>query len=57
LALFFPLRQRPSEACCGALKLAAGDALKHGPKGIWYRDVVRSRILATPPVKDAVDGP
>lgn len=41
----------------GALKLAASDALKHGPKGIWYRDVVRSRILATSPVEDTVEGP
>ncbi len=41
----------------GALKLAAGDAFKHGPKGIWYRDVVRPRILATPPVEGTVDGP
>jgi len=41
----------------GALKLAASDAVKHGPKGLWYRDVVRSRILATPPVERTVDGP
>lgn len=41
----------------GALKLAAGDVLKHGPKGLWYRDVVRTRILSTPPVKHTVEGP
>jgi hypothetical protein len=41
----------------GALMLAAGDALKHGARGIWYRDVVRSRILATSPIEDTVEGP
>lgn len=36
----------------GALKLAVDDAIKHGARGVWYRDVVRSWILATPPVED-----
>ncbi len=39
----------------GALKFAVDDALKHGAKGIWYRDVVRPRILATPPVEGTTD--
>lgn len=39
----------------GALKLAVDDAVKHGAKGIWYRDVVRPRILQTPPIADTSD--
>ncbi len=39
----------------GALKLAVDDAVKHGAKGIWYRDVVRPRILASPPVEGTSD--
>jgi hypothetical protein len=39
----------------GAIKLVVDDAIKHGAKGIWYRDVVRSRILQTPPVEDTSD--
>ncbi len=39
----------------GAIKLAVDDAFKHGAKGIWYRDVVRPRILATPPIEGTTD--
>lgn len=39
----------------GALKLAVDDAVKHGAKGIWYRDVVRPRILQTPPIAGTSD--
>lgn len=39
----------------GAIKLVMDDAIKHGAKGIWYRDVVRSRILQTPPIEDTSD--
>jgi hypothetical protein len=39
----------------GAIKLALDDAVKHGAKGIWYRDVVRPRILQTPPIEDTSD--
>ncbi len=39
----------------GAIKLAVDDAIKHGPKGIWFRDVVRSWILSTPPIEETSD--
>lgn len=39
----------------GAMKLAVDDAIKHGPRGIWYRDVVRPRILQMPPIEDTSD--
>ena len=39
----------------GAIKLALDDAIKHGAKGVWYRDVIRPRILSTPPIEDTTD--
>lgn len=56
-ALSSPRRRSLSKVrpALGALKLAVDDAIKHGPKGIWYRDVVRQRILASPPIEGTVD--
>lgn len=37
------------------MKLLLDDAIKHGARGIWYRDIVRPRILTSPPIEGTVD--
>jgi hypothetical protein len=39
----------------GALWLRLRQKFGHGPRVAWYRDVVRPRILATPPIADTTD--
>src|SRR5215467_4035129 len=39
----------------GALRLRCHQKFGHGLRVAWYRDVVRPRILATPPIEDTTD--
>lgn len=39
----------------GALLLKARQKFGHGPRAAWYRDVVRPRILQTPPIEGTSD--
>lgn len=39
----------------GALRLRLHQKFQHGLRVVWYRDVVRPRILATPPIADTTD--
>src|SRR5882724_3424868 len=40
----------------GALLLRFRQKFGHGLRTAWYRDVVRPRILVTPPIANTVDG-
>ncbi len=39
----------------GAIRLRFNQKFKHGVRVAWYRDVVRQRILNTPPIADTSD--
>src|SRR5262245_54878004 len=45
-----PMRQTP-----GAVWLQCRRRFGHGLRAAWYRDVVRPRILSTPPIEDTTD--
>jgi hypothetical protein len=46
---------RPPRLTPGALWLRLREKYGHGLRVAWYRDVVRPRILATPPIVDTTD--
>lgn len=49
------MSQRATKLSAGALLLKGRQLIAHGPRVAWYRDIVRPRILASPPIAATVD--